>query len=168
MIVGGPGSGKSTAARALGAATGLPVYHMDHIHWQARWIERSKSEKDALTRSIHAKESWIFEGNHSNTYAERVSRADTLIWLDLPLALRLYRVVWRTIRDLGKQRPDLPEGCPEQLSMETLKFLHFIWRTRHSAPAKVRQQVETAKGNITVIHLRSRAEVRDYLAGLSA
>ncbi len=43
MIVGGPGSGKSTLARRLGANTGLPVFHMDHTHWQPGWIEREDS-----------------------------------------------------------------------------------------------------------------------------
>ncbi len=168
MIVGGPGSGKSTLARALGAATGLPVYHMDHIHWQPGWVERTRAEKDRLTREVHARERWIFEGNHSSTYAERVSRADTLIWLDLPLGLRFYRVVWRSLRDLGQQRPDLPAGCPEQLSVETLHFLQFIWRTRHSARAKVRAQIAEIGGGVTVVHLKSRSEVRNYLARFSS
>lgn len=33
MIVGQPGSGKSTLARKLGEHTGLPVVHIDTIHW---------------------------------------------------------------------------------------------------------------------------------------
>jgi len=41
MIVGGPGSDKSTLAVMMGAITTLPVYHMDHIHWKPHWIERT-------------------------------------------------------------------------------------------------------------------------------
>jgi adenylate kinase family enzyme len=48
MIVGPPGSGKSTLARVLGERTGLPVLHIDKIHWQHGWIERSKAEKTRL------------------------------------------------------------------------------------------------------------------------
>ena len=59
MIVGGPGSGKSTLARALGARSGLPVFHMDLIHWQSGWVERSKPEKDRLTHKVHRRDAWI-------------------------------------------------------------------------------------------------------------
>jgi adenylate kinase family enzyme len=34
MIIGRPGSGKSTLARELGRITGLPLVHIDHIHWE--------------------------------------------------------------------------------------------------------------------------------------
>ena len=42
MIVGQPGSGKSSLAHALGQASGLPVVHIDRIHWQAGWVERAE------------------------------------------------------------------------------------------------------------------------------
>lgn len=42
MIIGQPGSGKSTLAKLLGEITGLPVVHIDTIHWQTGWVERSQ------------------------------------------------------------------------------------------------------------------------------
>ena len=87
MIIGQPGSGKSTFARELGAITHLPVFHIDHIHWQSGWVERPGPEKDRLCADVHAQDKWIFEGGHSTTWPERLDRADTLIWLDLPLLL---------------------------------------------------------------------------------
>lgn len=62
MIVGKPGSGKSTLAREMGAGTGLPVVHIDHIHWQTGWVERSHEEKTRLCREVEAAEAWVFEG----------------------------------------------------------------------------------------------------------
>ena len=137
MIVGGPGSGKSTLARLMGERTGLPVFHMDHIHWKPGWIERSREEKNALTHRVHMREAWIFEGGHSSTYDERVERADTFIWLDVPVALRIFRVLKRSLQHYGRSRPDLPAGCPERFNWQTAEFLGFIWRTRHSARAKL-------------------------------
>ena len=88
MIVGQPGSGKSTLARKLGQRTGLPVIHIDTIHWQPGWVERSWDEKTRLCHEVEARECWIFEGGHSATWDNRVARADLLIWIDRSAALR--------------------------------------------------------------------------------
>ena len=93
MIIGQPGSGKSTLARQIGDRTGLPVYHIDHIHWTRGWVERSAPEKTRMCLEVHAKESWVFEGGHSVTWLDRLERAEALIWLDIPLCVRLYRIM---------------------------------------------------------------------------
>ena len=59
MIVGQPGSGKSTLAAALGERSGLPVIHIDKIHWQPGWRERSKAEKTRLCLAAEQGERWI-------------------------------------------------------------------------------------------------------------
>ena len=165
MIVGGPGSGKSTLARALGARTGLPVFHMDHIHYRPGWVERSDDEKDRLTREVHARDAWIFEGGHSRTYPERIARADTFVWLDVPVGLRLVRVLRRSAVYRGRTRPDLPEGCPEQFSRETLEFLRFILRTRATARAKLAAVWRDPPPHLTVHRLAGRRAVRAFLDG---
>ena len=56
MILGQPGSGKSTLAQKLGACTGLPVFHIDNIHWSPGWVERPSDEKTASAqRSTRAR-----------------------------------------------------------------------------------------------------------------
>lgn len=107
MIVGQPGGGKSTLARAIRKRTGLPVYHIDQIHWKPGWIERDKDEKTTLCHEIHARERWIFEGGHSVTWPERLERCDTLVWIDTPLWKRTCRFFWRTIKGYGQSRRDL-------------------------------------------------------------
>lgn len=67
MIVGQPGSGKSTLARKLGQCTRLPVVHIDTIHWQPGWVERTWDEKTRLCLEVEARDNWIFEGGHSAT-----------------------------------------------------------------------------------------------------
>ena len=160
MIVGQPGSGKSTLARALGARTGLPVVHIDHIHWQPGWVERPRPEKTRLCQEVEAREDWIFEGGHSETWSNRLARADALIWLDLPVGLRLRRVIWRTVKWHGRTRPDLPEGCPEGFHRETLPFWRFVWRTRNTARARIAHLYEAASPSTARWHLRTVGEVR--------
>ncbi|SIN81887.1 Adenylate kinase [Vannielia litorea] len=166
MIVGGPGSGKSTLARALGALTGLPVFHMDHIHYAPGWVPRDAEVKDWMSREVHRQPRWIFEGGHSRTYADRLARANLLIWLDLPVGLRLWRVWCRTWRYLGKTRPDLPAGCTERLDRGAVDFWLFIWRTRHSSRAKLAEIAAAPPPHLTVVHLRSRREVQAFLGAV--
>ncbi len=163
MIIGQPGSGKSTLARVMGGITHLPVVHIDHIHWKEGWVERSGLEKDALCAQVHAREMWIFEGGRSTTWPERLDRADTLIWLDFSLARRLPRVLLRTVRYWGRNRPDLPEGCPDRFS---LAFLRWIWDTRRSARERMLALYESAPPEKSKYRLKNPGEVERFLSGL--
>jgi adenylate kinase family enzyme len=165
MIVGQPGAGKSTLAQALGARTGLPVVHIDHIHWQLGWIERAQAEKTKACLAVEAGEAWIFEGGHSTTWGNRLARADMLIWLDVPVGLRFWRVVRRTIVWHGQSRPDLPDNCPEGFHKETLPFWHFIWRTRNTARTRLQRLWDSVPEGKQKVRLQSRADVRAFLAG---
>ena len=165
MIIGQPGSGKSTLARKLGAHTGLPVIHIDkEVHWKPGWIERPSAEKSALCAEIHARPQWIFEGGHSRTWPERLARADTLIWLDLPLRLRLWRVFYRTCRDYGRSRADLPENCPERFDPD---FWRWIWNTRHTGKESAAHLFQSAPSHKTKHHLTSRRAVQRFLTSLT-
>lgn len=168
MIVGGPGSGKSTLARWMGGQTGLPVQHMDLIHWRAGWVERSQDEKLELISAVEAHDHWIIEGGISKRYAQRLERADVLIWLNLPIGVRLWRVFRRSVRYRGQARPDLPKGCPEQLGIETLKFLWWTWHNRIPGRLKVQRTLDDYKGTAQIHTLRSPREVVAFQVAFSA
>lgn len=164
MIVGQPGGGKSWLAREIGARTGLPVFHMDQIHWMPGWVERPRAEKIAMAQAVEAQEAWVFEGGLSATYQTRLARADTLIVLDTALGLRLWRVFWRTLRDYGRTRPDLPEGCPENFDPT---FWRWIWDTRHTQRDRLYTLAASAPPHVTCHILRNPREVARYLDGLT-
>jgi len=163
MIIGQPGSGKSPLARLLGEKTGLPVYHMDQIHWMSGWVERPKPEKIALAMEVQNRDAWIFEGGLRHTKQHRLERCDTLINLDLPLSLRAWRVFKRTVTSYGRTRPDLPDGCPEQFSFE---FWKWIWDTREKNRLENLNWMAKAGPDATVYHLRSTLGVRNFLNAL--
>ncbi len=166
MIVGGPGSGKSTLARMLGEKTGLPVFHMDQIHWMPGWVEQSPAEKDRLTSDVHRKDQWIFEGGHSRSWGERVARADTYIWLDVPIGLRICRVLQRSWRFRGRSRPDLPEGCPERFNMQTVEFLTFIVKARRRSRERMAAIYQNPPAHLSAVRLTGVADTRAYLGNL--
>ena len=164
MIVGGPGSGKSTLALWLGEVTGLPVHHMDHIHHLPGWRQRPTEERLAMALAVEKGEAWIFEGGFSRSYDHRASRADTLIHLDLPMPLRLWRVLARLRRYHGQRRPDMAEGCTETLGMHTVEFVNWIVTTRRAQRQKI-LDLTRRHPHLAVHRLRSRREVARFMAG---
>lgn len=165
MIIGQPGSGKSTLARNLGLRTGLPVVHIDTIHWQPGWIERSRDEKTHLCYAVEARDRWIFEGGHSVTWGNRMARADLVIWIDRSAALRFWRVLLRTLLQHGRSRPDLPENCPEMLA-NLPEFFRFMWRTNKAARLKMQQLVADAPSACRVVRLRSNRDTNAFLTSI--
>jgi adenylate kinase family enzyme len=114
IIIGPCGSGKSTLARELAPRLGLPLVHMDQLGWQAGWVETEKAELQARLAEAVAGERWLIEGNYGSTLAPRLERADTVIYLDFPIRLCLWRLIRRIVTLRGQSRPDMPEGCPER------------------------------------------------------
>ncbi len=165
MIIGGPGSGKSTLARALGQRLDLPVHHIDQLFWQPGWQEPEKGAFNERLRKLYLEERWIVEGNYGRTWPERVARADSLVFLDLPTPLRMWRITKRVLGSYGKVRPDMAPGCPEKLDWV---FFHYAATyAGHSRPDAL-QALTSLPQSIQHHHLCSRAQVRGFLRALGA
>lgn len=121
MIIGPCGSGKSTLARDLAQRMGLPLVHMDQLGWQAGWVETPRAELVVRLEAAVAQDAWLIEGNYGSTLTPRLERADTVIYLDFPITLCLWRLIRRVTSLRGQSRPDMPEGCPERFD------LAFFW-----------------------------------------
>lgn len=136
LVIGSPGAGKSTLAHALAARTGLPLFHLDKLFWLPGWVERDREEGRAELAEVLAGERWIIDGNYGSTLPMRIARADTVVWLDYPTWLCLGRVFKRWWQYRGTARPDMTEGCPENLNLEFLLYvLNFrrAWQHRNAA-----------------------------------
>ena len=104
LVLGCPGSGKSTFARKLQAETGLPLIHLDNVWWRADRTHISRDEFDRALAGLLAGERWIMDGDYSRTYEARLRAADTVIFLDYPEDLCMAGIVAR----VGQDRPDMP------------------------------------------------------------
>ncbi len=122
-------------------------------------------QKHAMAHAVEAQDAWVFEGGMSSTYDSRAARADTLIWLDLPVALRFWRVVKRLWQSYGTRRPDMAEGCVETVGSHTWEFFVWIFQTRISQRNKIAQMV-ARHPHLKVHHLQSRKAVVDYMASV--
>ncbi len=164
MIIGNPGSGKSTGARMIGAALNVPVFHMDRdVFWLPGWQERDKADKLRQVQRIVAQDRWVIDGNNSSTFQLRADRADLLIWLDIPVWLRILRVIRRSISQRGQTRSDMAEGCVEDIRMLPA-FLHFIVSTRRRS--RRNQATFFAAARLRKQHFRSTRDFNRFVRTL--
>ena len=104
IVIGCPGSGKTTFAKKLGDKTGLPLFHLDSIWHKSDKTHISREEFDARLSEMLALDFWIIDGNYSRTVERRISACDTVFLFDLPLESCLEGAVSR----LGQKRADMP------------------------------------------------------------
>ncbi|MFL6332350.1 MAG: topology modulation protein [Pyrinomonadaceae bacterium] len=164
LVIGSGGAGKSTFARRLGEKLGLPVIHLDRTYWRAGWIEPPKDEWRQQVDELCAGGGWVMDGNYSGTLESRLAACDTVILLDLPRLLCLWRVSRRALRYKGVSRPDMAEGCREQLNRDFLAFLLWVWNYPRRSRPKVLKRLEEVAGSKQIYRLRSSAEAEKFLA----
>src|SRR5271168_2850093 len=104
VVMGAPGSGKSTMARWLGVRFGLPVFHLDQAWWRPGWVEAPAADFAAEVERLAALPEWVIDGNFTATLAPRFAAADAVVYLDIPSWLSVLRVVVRLVRSYGRAR----------------------------------------------------------------
>jgi len=101
LVIGSGGAGKSTFARRLAQCAGLPLIHLDAIYWKPGWLETPKEEWTQVVESLLAGERWVMDGNYGGTLEQRLASCDTVVFLDLPRSLCLWRAAVRWVRFRG-------------------------------------------------------------------
>ena len=151
IVIGCPGSGKSTFARALHNKTGIPLYHLDMMYWNADKTTVEKSVFRERLSVVLEKDEWIIDGNYGSTMELRMAACDTVIFLDYPLDVCL-----DGIRDRrGKPRSDMPWIETE----EDAEFIEFIKKYNEQQKPKVLGLLEKySDKNIIIFKNREQAD----------
>lgn len=159
MVIGCPGSGKSTFSRKLHNITQIPLYHLDMMYWNAdRTIVDKAVFRERLVDALQ-QEAWIIDGNYGSTMEMRMQACDTVIFLDYPLEVCLEGVRSRR----GKARTDMP--WVEAEDEEDAEFLAFIKSYNLESKPKVLELLEKYKDKNIVI-FKSRGEAEEFLERL--
>jgi len=160
LIIGSSGAGKSTLAKRLSAKTNLKVIHLDKIYWKPNWVEPEKDEWKKTLEKFLDDDEGIMDGNYSDTLDLRILACDTVIFLKMPPAVCVYRVLKRVAFSYRKTRPDMAEDCPEKFDWE---FIKWIWDFSNRSKPKIEKLLKQYENEKTIIRLKSKREVEKFL-----
>lgn len=154
IVIGCPGSGKSTFSRALHELTGLPLYHLDLLNWNSDKTTVDKKVFIEKLKNVIAQDSWIIDGNYGSTIELRLKECDTVVFLDYPVDVCIDGVKSRQ----GKTRSDMPWTETE----DDEEFLEFIKNYNSQSRPNVLSLLEQYSEKEIVI-FKSREEADKYL-----
>ena len=155
IVIGCPGSGKTTFAEKLNKCTGLPLYYLDAIWHKPDRTHISRAEYDERLSEILDTQEWIIDGNYSRTIEVRMQSCDTVFLFDLPTETCIQGATAR----LGKARYDVPW-------IDTELDPKFKWEIE-DFPTKVLPGIyaliDKYKAGRQVIVFKSREQADEYL-----
>lgn len=151
LVIGSGASGKSTLADQLGKKLRFPVIHLDWEYWHSGWIENSEQNWKPKIDHLITPPEWIFDSNVSGLFDDRFHAADTIIFLDFPRWISLYRLLKR--KWISKGKKGRSDGA----------YLKWAWNFPHQSRPALLQKLHEVSSTKTVITLRSPTEVRRFL-----
>jgi adenylate kinase family enzyme len=166
LVAGVAGSGKTTLAGRIAERTGIPHTEIDALQHGENWTPRPEFADD-VERFTRA-ESWITEWQYRGVRPLLAARADTLVWLDLPVGLTMRRVIRRTLR--RRLRRELlwngnVEGPLWTFFTERDHIIRWAWRTRRSWQGHV-AEAAARQPQLRIVRLASTSEIETWLARL--
>ncbi len=155
IVIGCPGSGKTTFAEKLNKYTGLPLYYLDAIWHKPDKTHISREEYDNRLDEIFGEDEWIIDGNYKRTVERRVRMCDTVFLFDLPVEVCIQGAIER----VGKERYDLPwlekKADPE--------FLKAIEEFPDMVLPYLYEILEKYKKDKQIVIFKSRKQADDFL-----
>jgi adenylate kinase family enzyme len=123
------GSGKSSAACAYAAASGLPEFSADDdIGWLPGWQQRTVEHQRKLAADVASRDRWGLDSAYGVWRGIVVPRADLVVALDCPRWASLVRLARRSIRRVSTGEP-VCNGNVETLSRlftgDSIFYWHF-------------------------------------------
>jgi adenylate kinase family enzyme len=161
-VFGNAGGGKSTLAKRLADLTRLPLYPLDMIQFRAGGGAVPHDEYLKAHAELLRQHEWIIDGFGCVASAwERFAKADTLVYIDLPLITHHWWVTKRLIKGLFVT----PEGWPENSPIwsSTMSSYKVLWLCHRGLTPRYRQLVADVAASKRVHHVKSRTEMAAFL-----
>ena len=158
IVIGCPGSGKTTFSEKLNKLTGIPLFHLDAIWHKPDKTHIPREEFDQRIAEIFATPEWIIDGNYNRTIETRIQHCDTVFLFDLPTEVCLQGATER----IGKGRYDLP-WLEKELDPE---FESFIKEFPKTALPKIYELLDKYGKNRNIFIFKSREDADEYLKNI--
>jgi adenylate kinase family enzyme len=167
VVIGSPGSGKSTFSKELAKIRGIPLYHLDKIYWKAGWNPVSTLEFEEELKKILVQKSWIIDGNYSQTLVIRKGYADTIFFMDLQWPICMFRVIKRNIKNRNRIRDDITSGCDEKFDSDFLILLKYIFHFPGKNRNDILRELSGNAYNKKITVFRTGRSSREFLKKLN-
>ena len=165
LIIGCPGSGKSTFSIKLASLTNLPLYHLDfYRHDASKKFSDNPDSWIKLINKICQKDEWIMDGNYTSSLETRIKNADTIIFFDFPKRISLSRLLKRRIYFNNKKRSDMPDGWNEKLK---LRFIKFVWNFNKIQRPTIYRILDQYKHDRNLLIFKRPSEAKRWLNNLT-
>ena len=173
LIIGSPGTGKSTLSQQLAIILQLPVYHLDDYYWHQNWTRTQSEEWVVQVKKLIAQDQWIIDGNYLSSLPLRLARADTVFFLDYSPYRCLFRAFKRFFTRWRGDRQTLPARIRTDASYQykiTLNwhFIFLILLFPMRQKTKVKQYLHSyMEQGLHIIHCKHPALLKQALFNLS-
>lgn len=155
IVIGCPGSGKSTFAKKLSEYTNTPLYYLDRMNWNSDKTAVSRETFDKRLSTVLQRDEWIIDGNYMRTMEKRMTKSDVIYLFDLPTDVCIEGARER----IGKVHEDLP-WIETEIDDE---FINFIKNFRVESLPKIYEFTEKFSSK-KIIVLKSRRDAEKYLS----
>lgn len=164
------GVGKTTLAKRLAAFLGVPFVELDGLFWRAGWTHAPTEEFVATVRDVVRRDGWVIDGNYTGRLKDLLwQEADTIVWLDLPLRIALWRTLTRTVRR-ALTREELWSGNRENVWGAIFgKDALFVYAIRSHRRRRRLYEDRLSSGvysGRTILRFRSNGEADRWLTSL--
>ena len=168
VVIGPSGSGKTRLSARLADLLGARHVEIDALWHGPNWESCGPGELRARVSAATEGEGWISDGTYHTVIGDLVlERAETVAWLDLPVALVLARLLRRS---WVRKRDDvvLWNGNREDGWLDQIRWLFWpaakrAFENRRRLPAHLARHP-----HLTVHRLRSDAEVEAFVQSIQA
>jgi adenylate kinase family enzyme len=167
LVAGMAGAGKTTLAARLAEVLGVPHVEIDALHHGPGWTVRDEFERDVV--ALTQQPTWVTEWQYDAARPLLAERADLAVWLDLPVAVVMWRITRRTVRR-RLRRQVLWNGNVEPPLRTILTdrdhVIRWAWKTRHDTATRI-ADLAARRPELVVVHLSRLRDVETWLSQLA-
>jgi adenylate kinase family enzyme len=168
-IIGTSCSGKTTLGKLLANRRGLSFMDYDDAYWLPGWKKADAAVFEGKIKDAARGDHWVIAGNSPSDSKHLIwPKVDTIIWLDFPVALLLWRGIRRSIGNILFRR-SLCNGNYETLGMLLSKKSIVYWiLTSYRRRQKVYSELFSSQPfPCRYIHLTSSQEYQTFLTRIN-